>query len=69
MDPKVRLSVIPASSVDHFVEAPPVIVASDHSIDYTCGTCGTALLHAEKGQIYGLAIHCTRCGSCNLTNG
>jgi predicted RNA-binding Zn-ribbon protein involved in translation (DUF1610 family) len=69
MDPKVRLRVVPASSVGNFVDAPPVIVASDHSVDYTCGSCGTLLLHAEAGQIYGLTIHCTKCGSFNLTKG
>jgi predicted RNA-binding Zn-ribbon protein involved in translation (DUF1610 family) len=68
MDPKVRLRVIPASSVARFVEAPPVIIASDHSIDYTCGGCGTLLLHAEEGQIHGLTIHCTQCGLYNSTN-
>jgi predicted RNA-binding Zn-ribbon protein involved in translation (DUF1610 family) len=68
MDPKVPLTIVPASSVDRFVSAPPTIVASEHSVDYTCGSCGTILLHAEKGQIFGLTIHCTQCGSYNSTN-
>jgi hypothetical protein len=68
MDPKVSLTVVPATSVGHFVDAPPTIVASDHSIDYTCGGCGTVLLHAEEAQIFGLTIHCTQCGSYNSTN-
>jgi predicted RNA-binding Zn-ribbon protein involved in translation (DUF1610 family) len=68
MDPKVRLTVVPASSVDFSVDAPPVIVASDHSVNYTCGSCGTVLLHAEDGQIHGLTIHCSSCGTYNSTN-
>jgi DNA-directed RNA polymerase subunit RPC12/RpoP len=68
MDPRVSLTIVPASSVVHFVNAPPTIVASVHSVDYTCGTCRTVLLHAEEGQIYGLTIHCTQCGSYNSTN-
>jgi DNA-directed RNA polymerase subunit RPC12/RpoP len=68
MDPKVSLTIVPTSSVGQFVDAPPIIVASDHSVDYTCGSCGTVLLHAEEGQIYGLTIRCTQCGSYNSTN-
>jgi predicted RNA-binding Zn-ribbon protein involved in translation (DUF1610 family) len=68
MDPKISLTIVPASSVVHFAEAPPTIVASEHSVDYTCGTCGTVLLHAEEGQIFGLTIHCTQCGSYNSTD-
>jgi predicted RNA-binding Zn-ribbon protein involved in translation (DUF1610 family) len=68
MDPKVSLTIVPASSVEYFVDAPPIIFASDHSVDYTCGNCGTVLLHAEEGQIFGLMIHCVQCGSYNSTN-
>jgi hypothetical protein len=68
MEPTARLRVVPASSVDRFVDAPPVIVASDHSVNYTCGSCGTMLLHAEEGQIHGLTIHCSSCGSYNSTD-
>jgi DNA-directed RNA polymerase subunit RPC12/RpoP len=68
MDPKVNLTIVPASSVGHFVDAPPTIVVSDHSVDYTCGTCQAVLLHAEEGQIFGLTIRCTQCGSYNSTN-
>ena len=68
MDRKESVTVVPASSVDHFVNAPPVIVASDHSVDYACGCCGTVLLLAEEGQIYGLTIRCSACGTYNLMN-
>jgi hypothetical protein len=67
-DPKIRLGIIPASLVGTFVDAPPIIVASDQSVDYTCGSCGTVLLHAEDGQIHGLTIHCAQCASCNSTD-
>jgi DNA-directed RNA polymerase subunit RPC12/RpoP len=42
-------------------------MASDHSVDYTCGRCDTILLHAEVGQVRGLLIRCTACGSYNAT--
>jgi DNA-directed RNA polymerase subunit RPC12/RpoP len=67
-DPKVSLKVIPAPAIGQVVHAPPVLKASDHSIDYTCGHCGTVLLHAEANQVHGLLIHCTACGSYNTTD-
>ena len=42
--------------------------ASDHTIDFTCGTCGTVLMYAEEGQVHNVTIRCARCGSCNSTN-
>jgi hypothetical protein len=68
MDRKISLTIVPASSVVHFVDAPPAIVASDHSVDYACGTCGMVLLHAEERQIFCLTIHCTHCRSYNSTD-
>ena len=51
-----------ASSI---LTAPPVIRLSDQSVDYTCGRCGTVLVHAEDGQVHGLIIQCTDCGTYN----
>jgi hypothetical protein len=51
------------------VSAPPVLVASTHTVDFCCGSCGAVLLHADVGQVYGLLIHCTWCGSYNSTAG
>jgi DNA-directed RNA polymerase subunit RPC12/RpoP len=64
---KISLKVIVAPATGHVLNAPPVVHASDHSIDYTCGHCGTTLLHAEENQVHGLLIHCTKCGSYNAT--
>ena len=47
------------------LRAPPVLIASYHSVDYTCGRCSTVLLHAEEGQVRGFLIHCTQCGTYN----
>jgi hypothetical protein len=44
-----------------------MLVASDHSVDYTWGRCDTILLHAEENQVHGVLIHCTNCGSYNST--
>ncbi len=64
---KISLKVIVAPATGHVLNAPPVIQASDHSIDYTCGHCGTTLLRAEESQVHGLLIHCTKCGSYTAT--
>jgi DNA-directed RNA polymerase subunit RPC12/RpoP len=65
---KRPLKVIPAPSARHVLDAPPALSASSHTIDYTCGQCGAVLLHAEEGQVHGLLIRCTACGSYNTTD-
>ena len=64
---QIRLRVIHAPAFGPVVSAPPVLKASDHTIEYTCGHCGAALLHAELGQVHSLTIHCTQCGCYNRT--
>jgi predicted RNA-binding Zn-ribbon protein involved in translation (DUF1610 family) len=64
---KKSLKLITAPAVGHAIHAPPVLMASDNSVDYTCGRCGTVLLHAEEGQCHGLLFQCTECGSYNCT--
>jgi DNA-directed RNA polymerase subunit RPC12/RpoP len=59
---KISLKVITAPATGRVVDAPPVLQASEHSVDYTCGRCGTVLLHAEENQVHGLLIRCTECG-------
>ena len=66
-NPKIRLKVIPSPRVGPVVSAPPVLIASTHTIDYSCGKCGAILMHAEDGQVHNLVIHCTQCGSYNST--
>ena len=61
-------SLFQSSGVMSSRTAPPVLKASDHSVDYTCGRCGTILLHAEENQVHGLLIRCTSCGSYNSTD-
>ena len=65
--PKGSLRVIAAPNTSHFVSAPPVLIASTHTVDYACGNCGTVLLHADRGQIYNLEIRCLQCGNYNST--
>jgi hypothetical protein len=66
---KRSLKIVPAPSVGHPINAPPVLDASSHTIDYTCGKCGTVLLQADAGQVHGVLIHCTVCGAYNATDG
>jgi DNA-directed RNA polymerase subunit RPC12/RpoP len=64
---KISLGTVTAPATGGVLDAPPVLKASDHSVDYTCGRCGTILLHAEENQVHGLLIRCTSCGSYNST--
>jgi DNA-directed RNA polymerase subunit RPC12/RpoP len=61
------LKLIDAPRVGHVLNAPPTLIASSHTIDYTCGQCGAMLLHADDGQVHGLLIRCSDCGSYNTT--
>jgi hypothetical protein len=65
---KISLKVVSMPSMGIALKAPPVLKASDHSVDYTCGQCGTILLHAEENQVHGVLIHCANCGSYNSTD-
>jgi hypothetical protein len=64
----IPLKVVAAPPVGVVLEAPPVLMASEHSVDYTCGHCETILLHADEGQVHGILIHCKNCGSYNSTD-
>jgi hypothetical protein len=66
--PKISLKVVHAPAVGVVLDAPPVLRASEHSVDYTCGRCDTVLLHADHGQVHGILIRCTNCGSYNSTD-
>jgi len=68
MSRKVSLKVVHAPQTGAVLEAPPVIRASDHSVDYTCGHCSTILLHADENQAYGVLLRCANCGSYNMTD-
>jgi predicted RNA-binding Zn-ribbon protein involved in translation (DUF1610 family) len=68
MTTRIPLKVVTAPAVGVVLKAPPVLKASEHSVDYTCGRCGTVLLHADEGQVHGILIHCTKCGSYNSTD-
>jgi predicted RNA-binding Zn-ribbon protein involved in translation (DUF1610 family) len=68
MTTRIPLKVVTAPAIGVVLEAPPALVASEHSVDYTCGRCGTVLLHADEGQVHGILIHCANCGSYNSTD-
>ena len=67
-DRKISLKVVTAPAIGHVMSAPPVIMASNHSIDFTCGHCSTILMHADAYQVHGVIIRCNACGSYNSTN-
>jgi hypothetical protein len=62
---KISLAAVIAPAFGIVLDAPPVLVASDHSVDYTCERCSTILLHAEEGQVRGFLIRCTKCATYN----
>ena len=66
-DPKISLRVVSAPFIGHVLDAPPKLVASDNSVDFTCGQCRAILLHASHDQVFGLVIRCNTCGSFNAT--
>jgi hypothetical protein len=39
---RIPLKVVTAPAVGVVLKAPPVLMASEHSVDYTCGRCGTS---------------------------
>ena len=64
----ISLKAVTAPAICIVVNAPPVLIASDHSVDYACDRCGTTLLHAEEDQVHGVLIRCTQCGTYNSTD-
>jgi hypothetical protein len=68
MTTRIPLKVVTAPAIGVVLEAPPVLEASEHSVDYTGGRCATVLLHADEGQVHGILIHCANCGSYNSTD-
>ena len=64
---KKPLKVISAPRVGQILEVPPALTHTLHSVDHTCGYCGSVLMHAEEGQVQGLLIRCASCGSYNAT--
>jgi predicted RNA-binding Zn-ribbon protein involved in translation (DUF1610 family) len=66
--PPRKLRVVEAKGIENTVNAPPVLSASSHPIEFQCGNCGTVLLHAADGQVHGVLIHCTNCGATNTTD-
>ena len=65
---KIRLRTIPAPAIGTVVSAPPILNASDRTVDFACEHCNTVLLHAEEGQVHNVTIRCVRCGTYNSTN-
>jgi hypothetical protein len=63
-----NLSVVNLPLGRRALYAPPVLIASTHTVDYCCGRCGIVLLHAEVGQVHNLLIYCIECRSYNSTD-
>lgn len=66
--PRQNLKVVEAPKTGAVVTAPPILIASTHTVDYCCGHCRTVLMHADEGQVHNLLIHCVACGTYNSTD-
>lgn len=64
----IPLNIISSPAPGPLLRAPPILEASSHTVDYTCGNCGVILMHAEDGQVHNLQIQCAECGSYNLAD-
>ena len=64
----VVLKLIREPGISHVMRAPPILIASSHTVDFTCAMCNTILMHADRGQVHNLVIHCTACGAYNSTD-
>jgi len=59
------LKLVTTPFVGRAISAPPILNASDHTVDFECGKCG---MYGEHGQVHNVTIHCLACGSYNTTN-
>ena len=67
--PQRALKVVPAPlAIGAVVSAPPVLEDRNHTVDYTCGSCGAVLMHADENQVHSLILHCTACDAYNSTD-
>ena len=48
-------------------DAPPVLEASEPTVEFTCGHCGAALMRVDQSKVHALMVHCTECDAYNLT--
>ena len=65
---RARLRVLTTPFVGHAIDAPPILNASDNTVDFVCGNCSAVLMYGEHGQVHNVTIHCLACGSYNTTN-
>jgi hypothetical protein len=66
--PRFRLKLLFPPFVGRAIDVPPILNASDHTVDFVCGACEAVLMYAEHGQVHNVTIHCVICGSYNTTN-
>jgi hypothetical protein len=42
-NPQRTLRVVESKGIENLVNAPPILMASSHTIDFFCGNCGAVL--------------------------
>jgi len=66
--PRFSFKLVTPPFVNRPIDVPPVLNASDHTVDFVCGQCGALLMYGEHDQVHNVTIHCVACGSYNTTN-
>ena len=62
------LKIVPAPLVTAAVpDAPPVLERPEPTVEFTCGSCGAALMRVGQSKPHILIVHCTECDAYNLT--
>jgi hypothetical protein len=65
---QISLRLVAKPTSGSIIDAPPVLNASDHTIDFVCAKCRELLMYAEEDQVFNVTICCTICGTYNSTN-
>jgi hypothetical protein len=62
----LRIVAVPAAGP--VLVAPPALSFSTSTTEFVCGQCAVPLMQAQDEQVYGLVIHCVKCGAYNSTD-
>jgi hypothetical protein len=65
---RTSLKLVTPPFVGRAIDVPPILNASDHTVDFVCGTCEAVLMYGEHGQVHNVTIRCLTCRSYNTTN-
>lgn len=59
--------VLPPLATAAVADAPPLLEGAEPTVEYTCGSCGAALMRVGQSKPHALMVHCTECDAYNST--